>query len=126
MQSDDHAPIRGRRIAPGKLALARSLRRNMTPAERLLWEQLRADKFRGIGFRRQHVIAGFVVDFYCHAARLAVEVDGGIHAQQQAEDAAREAALGAFGVRVIRFINDAVLHDMSGVLCSIAAALASP
>ena len=123
MQPDDLLPARGRRIPSDKRALSRSFRRNMTPAEQVLWEQLRADRFHGMGFRRQHVIAGYIVDFYCHSARLVVEVDGEIHARQQDEDAIREAALRERGLRIIRFSNDAVLHDMPGVLQAIAAAL---
>ncbi len=120
---DDAQPHRGRRIPPEKRALARSFRRNMTLAEWLLWEQIRDGKLCRAKFRRQHVIAGYIVDFYCHAARLVVEVDGEIHARQAQDDAVREAAISAYGVRIIRFSNDAVIGDMTGVLRTIASAL---
>ena len=87
----------------------------MTPAEKLLWQELRADKL-GVHFRRQQVIAGFIVDFYCHKAALDIEVDGDIHDLQQEEDAKREKALGQTGLRIIRFRNNEVLKNLSAVL----------
>ena len=87
----------------------------MTPAEKLLWQELRADKL-GVHFRRQQVIAGFIVDFYCHKAALVIEVDGDIHDLQQEEDAKREKALGEMGLRIIRFRNNEVLKNLSAVV----------
>lgn len=124
MPDDEDRRVRGKRIPTEKRELARQFRRNMTPAESLLWKRLHAGRLCHAWFRRQHVIAGYIVDFYCHSARLAVEVDGPIHAHQAREDARREEALAAFGARVIRFSNDAVMNDMAGVLRAIAAALA--
>jgi very-short-patch-repair endonuclease len=95
----------------------------MTPAEGLLWEHIRSGRLCGAKFRRQHFIAGYIVDFYCPASRLVIEVDGEIHLSQRDADAVREAALSAYGVRVTRFSNTAVLHDIAGVLHVIAAAL---
>lgn len=102
---------------------ARVLRQELTPAERLLWNGLRGWK---IGkFRRQHPVERFILDFYCPAARLCVELDGGIHdeADQRARDAARTAALEAHGIRVLRFQNDEVLDDPRVVLRRIEAEL---
>jgi very-short-patch-repair endonuclease len=87
----------------------------MTPAEKTLWNELRANKL-GVHFRRQQVIQGFIVDFYCHKAGLVVEVDGDIHDLQREEDARREKALFALGLRVIRFRNDDVARNLSGVV----------
>jgi very-short-patch-repair endonuclease len=87
----------------------------MTPAEKLLWQELRANKL-GVHFRRQQVISGFIVDFYCHKADLVVEVDGDIHDLQKEEDARREKVLGELGLRMIRFRNDDVLKNLSTVL----------
>jgi very-short-patch-repair endonuclease len=67
------------RINPVKLDRAKEFRRNMTPEEKILWECLRGNKLNGLHFRRQQVIEGYIVDFYCHTARLDVEVDGKIH-----------------------------------------------
>ena len=87
----------------------------MTPAEKILWEELHANKL-GIHFRRQQVIAGFIVDFYCHKAGMVLEVDGDIHDLQKEEDARREKALRELGLRVLRFRNDEVLKNLSGVM----------
>ena len=81
--------IPGQRVFKEKQQRSRELRHDMTSAERILWQELRANKL-GVHFRRQQVIAGFIVDFYCHKADLVIEVDGDIHNLQQEEDARRE------------------------------------
>ena len=107
--------IPGQRVTKEKLQRAKELRRDMTPAEKILWEELRANKL-GVHFRRQQVIAGFIVDFYCHKAALVVEVDGDIHDLQQEEDARREKALSELGLRIVRFRNDEVVRELSAVV----------
>ena len=87
----------------------------MTPAEKILWEKLRANRL-GVHFRRQQVIAGFIVDFYCHKSALVVEVDGDIHDLQQEEDVRREKALRELGLQIVRFRNDEVVRDLSAVV----------
>lgn len=87
----------------------------MTPAEKLLWEELRANKL-GVHFRRQQVIAGFIVDFYCHKAASVVEVDGDIHDLQKDEDERREKVLREMGLRIARFGNDEVVRELSAVV----------
>ena len=67
--------IPGQKVTKEKLQRAKELRRDMTPAEKLLWQELRANKL-GVHFRRQQIIVGFIVDFYCHKAALVIEVDG--------------------------------------------------
>jgi very-short-patch-repair endonuclease len=67
----------------------------------------------GVHFRRQQVIAGFIVDFYCHKAVLVIEVDGDTYDLQQEEDARREKVLRELGLRVVRFGNEEVLRDAS-------------
>ena len=104
--------IPGQRVTKQKLQRAKELRREMTPAEKFLWNELRANKL-GVHFRRQQVIAGFIVDFYCHKAALVVEVDGDIHDLQQEEDAKRERILSEMGLRMVRFRNDEVVRDAS-------------
>ncbi len=89
-------------------ATARHLRRHITPAETRLWERLRGRQIAGVKFRRQHAIGGCILDFYCPAARLAIEVDGPVHMQQRTADAARDALLAAKGIRVLRLSNDDV------------------
>ncbi|MBK8618199.1 MAG: endonuclease domain-containing protein [Anaerolineales bacterium] len=87
----------------------------MTPAEKVLWQELRANKL-GVHFRRQQVIAGFIVDFYCHKAALVIEVDGGIHNKQKKEDAEREQVLIELGLRIVRFRNEEVMKNLSAVV----------
>lgn len=84
----------------------------MTPAEKTLWEELRANKL-GVYFRRQQVIQGFIVDFYCHGAGLVVEVDGDIHDLQKEEDERREKVLSALGLKIVRFRNDEVIENLA-------------
>lgn len=110
--------IPGQRVTKEKLQRAKELRREMTPAERLLWQEVRAKKL-GVRFRRQQIIAGFIVDFYCHKAALVVEVDGDIHDLQQEEDARREKALREMGLRILRFKNDHVSNNLSTVVMKI-------
>ena len=105
----------GQKVTKEKLQRAKELRRNMTPAEKILWNELRANKL-GVHFRRQQVIAGFIVDFYCHKFALAVEVDGDIHDLQQEEDERREKVLNEMGLRVVRFGNDEVVRNLSVVV----------
>jgi very-short-patch-repair endonuclease len=108
----------GQKVTKEKLQRARELRRDMTPAEKILWEELRANKL-GVHFRRQQVIAGFIVDFYCHKSALVVEVDGDVHDLQKEEDARRERALSELGLRIVRFRNDEVLKNVSVVATKI-------
>lgn len=106
--------IPGQKVTKEKLQRAKELRREMTPAEKILWEEIRANKL-GVHFRRQQIIQGFIVDFYCHKSALVVEVDGDIHDLQQEEDARREKVLSELGLRVVRFRNDEVVRDVSAV-----------
>jgi very-short-patch-repair endonuclease len=85
--------ITEQRVTRQKREAAREFRRGPTRAETILWQALRGGKLGGLHFRRQQVIDGYIVDFYCHAARLVVEVDGSVHEYQRGEDAEREQAL---------------------------------
>ncbi|MBM3561380.1 MAG: endonuclease domain-containing protein [Alphaproteobacteria bacterium] len=105
------------RIRPGPRR-ARRLRRNQTDAERSLWQALHALRPRW-KFCRQYPVGGYVVDFACPAAKLAVELDGGQHATRMAADAARTATLAARGYRVVRFWNNDVLENIAGVIAAL-------
>ena len=96
-------------------SLARSLRRQMTDAERLLWHHLRAHRFSGFKFRRQLVIEPYIVDFACLDAKLVIEVDGGQHEEQQDRDSERTAYLETLGYRVLRFWNHEKLTETQAV-----------
>ena len=108
----------GQKVNPEKIHRARTLRRNMTPAEKALWQELRGNKM-GPRFRRQQVIAGFIVDFYCHSTGLVIELDGDIHREQQEYDAGRDKILGDMGLHVVRFSNDDVLINLPRVLSQV-------
>ncbi len=94
---------------------AREMRKEPTPAEDRLWQALRGSKL-GVRFRRQHPVGRFILDFWCAEAKLAVEVDGDIHDEQQDHDAERSAVLELYGYEVIRFRNDEVVRDLPGVI----------
>lgn len=107
---------------PEKLTpLARTLRRNMTDAERRLWHYLRQRPY-GFKFRRQQPVEGYIADFACHAARLIVEADGSQHMNDPG-DIVRTRTLGAAGWRVMRFWNTDILRETEGVVEAIAEAL---
>ncbi len=98
--------------------VARKLRGTMTDAERRLWSHLRASQLGGTKFTRQHPIGDYVVDFACRSARIAIELDGGQHADS-AIDEMRTQVIEAHGYRVIRFWNTDVLQNTDGVLIAI-------
>jgi very-short-patch-repair endonuclease len=91
----------------GQIARARELRRNQTKSEEVAWRLLRALRFRGFKFRRQHALGPCIVDFYCPQRRLIVELDGGVHARpsQTRRDASRDAELKHLGYTVMRLPN---------------------
>ena len=90
---------------------ARTLRRDMTEAERRLWQMLRSRQTEACRFRRQVPIGGFIADFACHAARLIVEIDGGQHDPSSESEASRTRFLEGEGYRVLRFWNNEVLDN---------------
>src|SRR5687768_38213 len=92
---------------PAALGRARQLRREMTPAEKLLWKLLRNRRLRGWKFRRQTAISTYIADFYCHELKLIVELDGDIHLtpDQSAHDENRDFYLNYLGIEVLRITN---------------------
>jgi very-short-patch-repair endonuclease len=105
---------------------ARALRKQQTRSEDMLWQRLRGARFHGAKFRRQVPFDRFVVDFYCHAAKLVVELDGKQHEWFSDYDAGRTEVLERLGVRVVRFTNEEVAGDLDSVLARIRAALRLP
>lgn len=97
---------------------AKRLRESMTNCELLLWNKLCKKQVDGYRFRRQHPVASFIADFYCHKARLVIEIDGEIHneAEQVKYDAERTKELESFGLRVIRFTNAQVQFHIDEVI----------
>jgi very-short-patch-repair endonuclease len=105
---------------------ARALRKNSTDAERILWSELRDHRLIGASFRRQVPIANYIADFVCHAAKLVIELDGGQHFSDQAEqaEAAHSATIETHGFMLLRYSNHDVMSNRAGVLETIAAAVA--
>jgi very-short-patch-repair endonuclease len=106
---------------------ARLLRNNMTEAEKILWDKLKDRKIFKTRFRRQHPVSIFIVDFYCHEFKLAIEIDGGIHLKKEiAEyDEGRTCDLEKFGIKILRFGNDEVLNNSDLVLQKISQTISS-
>ena len=96
----------------------RKLRREQTAAEALLWTYLRGRRLMGWKFKRQFSVGAFVIDFYCCAARLAVEIDGSTHelTAVKESDAEKELYLKSLNIRVLRFTNEEVLSSCDTVL----------
>lgn len=97
---------------------ARELRHAETEAEKKLWQFLRNRQLKGKKFRRQHALDNYILDFYCHECKLAVELDGAIHDEKMNRqyDEARTSVLSDFGITVIRFRNEEVINEVEKVL----------
>jgi very-short-patch-repair endonuclease len=112
--------------APSKtIASARDLRKAMTLPEVMLWQALRRGGVAGLRFRRQHPIGPYILDFYCAALKLAVEIDGAVHdhPEQVRHDIARDAWLSERGITVLRFnasdvLNEERRHDVLATIAS--------
>ena len=104
---------------------AQWLRENETPAEKRLWDQLKGKRLEGYKFRRQHPVGKYILDFYCHAKKLVIEIDGEYHQErlQEWQDKERTANLKALGLSVVRFTNEEVFVDMDKVVGAIKEAL---
>ena len=110
-----------RRLTP--IDVARELRKNMTDQERLLWNELRNRKLNGWKFLRQHPfiydsmeipVKFYVLDFYCHEKKVAIELDGGTHKKTISYDRKREFDIGMYGIRTLRILNKE-LNDIEAV-----------
>lgn len=106
------------KLDPKLLEFAKTMRSNATDAEHLMWQLLPAKRFMNLKFRRQHVIAPYIVDFYCHELGVVIELDGSQHGTADAieYDAERTKFLEALGLKVLRYWNHDVLGRTDGVL----------
>ena len=105
---------------------ARSLRNNATPAERIVWQQLKQFKAENVHFRRQVPIDRFVVDFACHYPKVIVELDGGQHIDAVAYDDSRTTVLKKNGYDLLRFWNADVFEALEGMIDRIRLAVRLP
>ena len=96
---------------------AEVLRRNPTHFENILWQHKKTNKL-SVRFKRQHPIWMYIADLYCHELKLVIEVDGSIHdlIEIKEYDVLREEDIKSFGIKVIRFTNDEIKHNVSGVI----------
>jgi very-short-patch-repair endonuclease len=95
---------------------AKYLRENMTDTEKILWNELKLNKIDGYRFKAQHPIDIYVVDFYCHKAKLVIEIDGKMHEFQKNEDISRADEIKSFGLKVIRFSNNDIRKNLTNVI----------
>lgn len=107
------------------IAACRELRKNPTKAEAILWVRLRNRQLLGYKFRWQHPVVGFILDFYCPEANLAIEVDGANHKGKVAQeyDSYRDQVMQDLGIHVLRFWNSEVENDPERVLILISEAI---
>ena len=107
-----------REYDPKLKTASRELRKNMTDAERLLWSKLRMKQIKGSFFSRQKPLGGYIADFYCHKAKLVIEVDGGQHFSDDGieYDKIRDEFLRSMELTVLRFTNIDVLNNIEGVI----------
>jgi very-short-patch-repair endonuclease/type I restriction-modification system DNA methylase subunit len=117
-----------RKIPPELLKRVRELRKKQTPTEKILWECLRGNRLLGAKFRRQHNIGSYIVDFYCHTAKLVIEIDGKIHDQplQKDKDQNRDEWLKNQGLTILRINNESIINNLEQTLNLIISYLPSP
>lgn len=103
---------------PELFRLARDMRNNPTEPEQILWKHLRKFRSEGFVFRRQHPIAFFIADFYCHKIKLVIEADGKYHSDEQIwkYDDSRSGELERYGIKVLRFKNEEILNSTDHVI----------
>jgi very-short-patch-repair endonuclease len=121
----DRTTNRIRGTTPEIEADARRLRKNLTPAEQILWQALKGKQLNGLRFRCQHPVGLFIIDFFCPQSKLVVELDGEVHNEQMEYDTARTEQFKAYSYRVLRFRNEEVLDNLPSVLERIFCAVSS-
>ena len=114
--------IVGQKVDDVKVQRAKELRQELTDEEEVLWQYLRKNRLGGFHFRRQQVVQGFIVEFYCHKAGLVVEVDGGVHEDQIEYDRERDKILEGLDLRIMRVKNEEINNNLQEVLVRIEAA----
>mgnify|MGYP001270439515 CR=1 FL=1 len=105
--------VRNQKVTKEKVELSRKLRKDMTVAEKAFWKMVRNRKLFNLKFRRQQIIDGFIVDFYCDELGLCIEIDGEVHndTEQKQYDRYRDEAIALNKLKILRFTNNEVLYD---------------
>lgn len=101
------------------IELARQMRCNLTPSEKIMWQHLRNKKIEGNRFRSQHPIYRYILDFYCPCKSLAIEIDGDIHKLRKDYDEYRDEYLQSVGIKTLRFENSEVHQNIQKVISKI-------
>jgi len=99
-----------------KIQLAQEFRKKPTTSEKIMWNVLRRKDFLGYKFRRQHVIDGYILDFYCPSLKLAIEIDGHIHQRKIKEDKERQATIETHGIKFFRIGSEEVENNLALVI----------
>jgi very-short-patch-repair endonuclease len=96
----------------------KELRKALTPAEAILWNEIKGYKLKGRKFRRQHSIDTYIADFYCASEKLIIELDGGYHnsPDQKSQDLERDEILKALGLKILRIKNNQIFNNLDLVL----------
>ena len=102
------------------ISFAKSLRKRATDTENNLWYYLRAKRFQGLKFRRQHPVGPYIVDFVCLESRIIIELDGSQHVAEEEKDKKRDAWLRQEGYKVLRFWDNEFYQNREGILEKIA------
>jgi len=110
---------------PEIFRISKELRKTTTEAEKELWKHLKGKQIKGYHFRRQHPIHRFIADFFCYKCKLVIEIDGKIHNEitVKERDKERENIIIQYGIKVLRFTNEAILNDIETVLKQIEASI---
>lgn len=99
-----------------KIQLAREFRKTPTRSEKIMWDVLKNRQFMDLKFRRQHIIDGYIVDFYCSDFRFVVEIDGDIHQRQMQDDRERQEIIEAKGIKFFRVKSGEVEKNIDDIL----------
>jgi len=105
------------------IELAQEQRKNLTESEQLIWSKLRNRQLHGYKFRCQHPVYRYILDFYCHKAMLAIEIDGPVHKYRRKYDTIRDEFIKSIGIITIRFSNEEVFYSIENVINQIVDAL---
>ena len=95
-----------------KIFIARNFRKNLTESERIFWRELRNNKFLNLKFRRQFVISGYILDFYCPKLKVAIEIDGKIHEKQKEKDFLRQQVIERNQVIFFRIVSEKIENNI--------------
>ena len=98
------------------IKLAREQRDSLTRSEQLMWSRLSNRQLHGFRFRCQHPVCRYILDFYCHRAMLAIEIDGDIHKYRKEYDNYRDEFLSGIGITTLRFSADEVMNNIENVI----------